>query len=87
MNCDKCGLCCQYFNKLDLPEEYKKLDRGDGVCIYLKDKLCSIYDSRPLLCNSEKMYSVYYHSIFETYEEYEDFLQSECTRIKRESRK
>lgn len=31
-------------------------DRGDGACVYLKDNLCSIYDTRPELCNMEKMW-------------------------------
>lgn len=32
-------------------------DRGDGACKYLTDdNLCSIYDTRPELCNMEKMW-------------------------------
>lgn len=37
--CDKCGECCRH---LDKSEEYRELDRGDGVCKYLDQNLCSI---------------------------------------------
>ena len=36
------------------------LDRGDGVCVHLHDNLCAIYDSRPLICNVEKMYYTFF---------------------------
>lgn len=50
-NCDKCGICCEHIDGVDL---YAQLDRGDGVCKYLKDNLCSIYDTRPLLCRVDE---------------------------------
>jgi len=34
--CDKCGLCCSNIGNSKI---YKDLDRGDGVCKYLKDNL------------------------------------------------
>ena len=41
-NCNQCGLCCKALN-----------------CQYLtKDNLCSIYETRPLVCNIEKGYEV-----------------------------
>jgi uncharacterized protein len=41
-NCNQCGLCCKALN-----------------CKYLtKDNLCSIYETRPLVCNIEKGYEV-----------------------------
>lgn len=56
--CDKCGLCCSHVDESTL---YKDLDRGDGVCKFLKGNLCSIYEQRPLLCRVdeswEKIYS------------------------------
>lgn len=45
--CDRCGLCCSHIGGNEL---YNTLDRGDGVCIFLKENLCSIYETRPLLC-------------------------------------
>jgi Fe-S-cluster containining protein len=39
-NCNKCGACCRAVN-----------------CQFLtKDNLCSIYETRPLICNIEKGY-------------------------------
>ena len=31
-------------------------DKGDGVCRYLENNLCSIYEDRPQICNVEEMY-------------------------------
>ena len=57
--CDKCGLCCQNLKKSYL---YKDLDRGDGICKYYntETKLCTIYSSRPLICNIEESYYKYF---------------------------
>lgn len=43
--CSKCGVCCS-FAWLMKPE----WDRGDGTCKYHKNKLCSIYETRPDIC-------------------------------------
>lgn len=41
--CDKCGLCCKAIN-----------------CQYLKeDNTCSIYETRPVICDVEKTYNLY----------------------------
>ncbi len=64
--CDKCGACCR---NLNLSEQYRDLDRGDGVCRFLKGNLCSIYDSRPLKCRIDACYELYFSSVMskETY--------------------
>ena len=51
--CDKCGCCCRNLNKTGV---YVELDRGDGTCKYLKKSICSIYDSRPLICRVDEFY-------------------------------
>lgn len=56
-NCDKCGLCCKNLKKNPI---YSALDRGDGVCKYLEGNLCSIYENRPILCNIDKSYELYF---------------------------
>lgn len=34
-------------------------DRGDGACVYLtQENLCSIYETRPELCNMEKAWEI-----------------------------
>lgn len=43
--CDKCGECCRHLKDILI---YAELDRGDGICRYLKGNLCSIYEERPL---------------------------------------
>lgn len=53
--CEKCGSCCQ---NLHLSEIYGNFHQGDGVCIYYdsNEKLCSIYETRPLICRVEEGY-------------------------------
>lgn len=57
--CDKCGECCRH---LDESELYQEIDRGDGVCKFLTDNLCSIYDKRPLLCRVDESYELFFKS-------------------------
>lgn len=57
--CKKCGECCR---NLHLSETYADLDRGDGVCKYLKANLCSIYEDRPLKCRVDEAYNTYFKS-------------------------
>jgi hypothetical protein len=33
-------------------------DKGNGVCRYLKNNLCAIYDKRPIICNVGEMYKM-----------------------------
>jgi len=44
--CNSCGACCKLLIKDHAPE----LDRGDGICINLKNNKCDIYESRPDKC-------------------------------------
>ncbi len=39
---------------------YSDLNRGDGICIHFneKTKLCNIYDTRPDICNVDKLYQL-----------------------------
>ncbi len=66
--CSKCGLCCRMVNKSEI---YAELDRGDGVCRYLKDNLCSIYESRPLICRVDESYDAFFKDIYTRKEFYE----------------
>lgn len=56
--CSKCGLCCKSLKKQQSILGF--LDRGDGVCMYLKDNLCSIYENRPDVCRVDVMYERYF---------------------------
>lgn len=73
--CTKCGLCCR---NVDLISELKEYDSGNGVCKFLtEENLCSIYDSRPDVCNVEKMYEVKYKFLY-TREEYDRLNMKGC---------
>lgn len=76
--CDKCGICCRL---LKYVPQLAAFDRGDGVCIHLKDNLCSIYESRPDICNVEKMYALFKETMTE--EEYYRLMMESCITLKR----
>ena len=54
-SCDKCGECCKNLHKSSL---YDELHNGDGICKYLIENLCSIYENRPLLCRVDESYEI-----------------------------
>ena len=81
--CDKCGMCCR---NLYLSELYSDLDRGDGVCKYLKGNLCSIYENRPLKCRVDDSYEIYFKSVM-TREEYDRMNQEACKLLKQTKEK
>lgn len=56
-NCEHCGCCCRNLDKSDI---YAQLDRGDGVCKYLKGNDCSIYENRPVLCRIDESYDRFF---------------------------
>lgn len=78
--CDCCGCCCRNLNKSAL---YKELDRGDGVCKYLCGNLCSIYETRPLLCRVDECYDLFFSALM-TKKEYDQLNLNECERLKKE---
>lgn len=74
--CEKCGSCCKNLSRSSL---YKELDHGDGICIYFQQSTnhCTIYEERPILCNIDKMYELFYKNQFSK-EEYYEINQSAC---------
>jgi Fe-S-cluster containining protein len=38
-------------------------DRGNGVCRYLRNDLCAIYDKRPAICNTREMYNMLFQAL------------------------
>ncbi len=75
--CDCCGECCRNLDKSDL---YKELNRGDGVCKFLMENLCSIYDNRPLLCRIDDSYDIYFKDRY-TKEEYYKLNYEVCKKL------
>lgn len=68
-NCNMCGQCCK---NLKLSELYSDLDRGDGVCKFLQDNICSIYDERPLKCRIDECYDLFFSESMTLDEYYEE---------------
>ncbi len=76
--CDKCGECCRNLHR---SPAYKDLHDGDGICRYLEDNLCSIYESRPLLCRIQESYDIIFKEKL-SYEEYLQLNYEACTELK-----
>jgi Fe-S-cluster containining protein len=50
--CSQCGVCCKQAGKIGLPT------KEDGSCKFLSDdNQCTIYDTRPDICNIKTMYN------------------------------
>ncbi len=84
--CKKCGKCCTLFHlftKGTYPRN--ELDSGDGTCKYFdrETRLCTIYASRPLICNHDRYYDEYLKDRI-TREEFDAFLNIFCERIRRD---
>ena len=78
--CDCCGQCCRNIGGVKVLEA---LDSGDGVCIFLnrEENLCRIYGSRPLFCNVDAMYDVFFRDEM-TREEFYSANYSVCEELK-----
>lgn len=79
IDCSKChGYCCRKAGLLD-----PNLDRGDGCCKYLnKDNKCDIYDHRPLICNTDRMYVLFFNNM--SREEYDKLNNEACIKLRNE---
>ena len=81
--CDKCGCCCK---RINLMEEMKLFDRGDGTCKYLKDdNTCAIYDNRPDICDTNRYYNKYYKDKM-TWEEFVIYCRKGCKKLQEMSK-
>ena len=86
LECKRCGKCCTLFHLFQKDDEVRiKLDSGDGTCKYFDraSRLCTIYSSRPIICNHERYYDEYLSDRM-TREEYDVFLKIFCERIRRD---
>lgn len=79
--CDCCGQCCRHISLSDI---YSPLDRGDGICKFFdEDKsLCSIYENRPVECNVDAMFELYFSQKM-TKEEYYELNYKACRKLKK----
>ena len=76
--CDQCGKCCE---KVHTSEVYRYLADETGKCKYLKNNLCSIYETRPIICRVDEMYETYYKEVM-TLEEYYALNYKACDVLK-----
>ncbi|HZF71240.1 YkgJ family cysteine cluster protein [Sulfuricurvum sp.] len=67
--CSNCGLCCRNIDKV---KELNEFDLGNGTCKYLDifSNFCIIYDTRPDICNIDKMFEKEYKAYFDKKEFY-----------------
>lgn len=63
--CTSCGACCSSIEGIEFLKEFNQ----NGKCDKLKNNLCTIYDSRPLLCRIEDSYD----QLFSSYMTKEEF--------------
>lgn len=59
--CDKCGSCCENLQLFGKPYAWL-LDESTGMCRYFnsESRLCAIYPVRPLICNMEVGYHIFF---------------------------
>lgn len=81
--CSNCGLCCRNIDKV---QELREFDMGNGTCRYLDiiANSCTIYDTRPDICNIEKMFEKEYKAQFGKKEFY-SLNASICNHLQQES--
>ena len=76
--CKHCGCCCLH---VDLIEEMKIFDRGDGICKNLTENhLCGIYSQRPRFCNGQYFYETFYSHM--SIKEFHDMMSKLCEEIR-----
>lgn len=63
--CTQCGACCKSIDGISFLELFNE----NGQCNKLKGNSCTIYETRPLLCNIEQSYI----EIFSQYMTLEEF--------------
>lgn len=77
LKCDGCkAYCCRLIGKV-MPE----LDDGSGSCLYLKDNKCQIYDHRPEICDTDRLYERYFVGKM-TKEEWVELNRKSCQDLK-----
>ena len=74
-----CGLCCERAGHFGYMKQY---DRGDGICKYLTaDKKCAVYEDRPEVCNTDKLYEKFFASKMSR-EEYDKMNAEACNALR-----
>ncbi len=77
--CNQCGECCRHIERIP---QLVSFDCGDGVCKYLEENKCTIYEKRPEICRVDVMYEKYYYSQY-TREEFYRLNLFGCAELRR----
>lgn len=77
-SCDKCGLCCRNIDRIP---ELKAFHNGNGICKFLINNKCSIYNRRPLICNVDRVYEKFFRTSY-TLEEFYKLNHQVCMMLK-----
>lgn len=77
--CVQCGICCQ---RVNLAEETRFLDQGDGVCRHYDsvNKRCSIYHNRPDICRVDLQFEQHYIRLY-TWDEFVELNLTVCRQL------
>lgn len=73
-----CGECCRNLDKSPL---YQDLHNGDGICKFLENNKCLIYEKRPLICRVDDGYEAFFKEEM-SYEEYLQYNYKCCEILK-----
>ncbi|AUU89532.1 zinc/iron-chelating domain-containing protein [Enterobacteriaceae bacterium ENNIH3] len=77
--CVQCGMCCQ---RVNLAEETRFLDQGDGTCRHYdtSNKSCSIYHDRPDICRVDLQFEQHYCHFY-TWDEFVELNLTVCRQL------
>ena len=76
-DCEQCGECCRHLDYIPGMEDY---NLGNGICKYLLDNKCIIYNKRPDICRGEFLYHLCYESM--DVDEYYKLLHNYCNLLR-----
>lgn len=76
--CIQCGECCKHIDKVDGLKHLQE----NGICRYLKNNKCSIYDIRPQLCRKDCVFEMCKNIVSET--EFTQLAINICDKLQRE---
>jgi len=78
IECNKCGICCELASQIPELSDYII----DGKCKYFVNNECLIYENRPDICNTTKMYEKKYKPSGMTKQNYINMCKECCEKLK-----
>ncbi len=74
-HCVRCGECCRHIHPI---KGWKDL-QANGVCKFLIDNQCSIYENRPNLCRYDAVYELFKAKM--SLQEYDEMVMHYCQQL------